>query len=199
MLIFKKHIFLKYSVLFFISIFYLPLLFADNDAAKTEQQMDKSGSGFIFYGNWCGPNHPPDMTKAAEPIDLLDAQCKTHDLCYFDKGDFDCGCDRAMVKEIDQNQKMKRFTREQYLLAQNIKLHFALSPCNGQVDGNKALPTRILTRVYNGTKNRVLNTYDRFIGNRFPGMKRTEDAPKASNKNTTAEDAVETESPEQKK
>lgn len=142
---------------------------------SAEKKSNPSDSGFIFYGNWCGPNHPPDITAAPEPVDLLDKQCKTHDFCYFDKGDFDCSCDRAMVQEIDLSQKKKLFTREQHLIAQNIKIHFALSPCNGDVNGNKILPTRVLTRIYKGTKNRVLNTYDHFIGSRFESMKRSDD------------------------
>lgn len=151
-------------------------------ASKQKTQVIKDSPGFIVYGNWCGLNHPTDMTTAAEPIDLLDSQCKTHDYCYFEKGDFDCGCDRTMVLDIDQNQKMRRFTTEQYLLAQNIKLHFALSPCNGDVNGNKALPTRILTHVYKKSKDRIFNTYDRLIGNRFPAMQRNEDPPTDANK-----------------
>ena len=143
-----------------------------NQSVNSTQNSE--ASGFIFYGNWCGPNHPPDIADAPAPIDLLDSQCKTHDFCYFEKGNFDCSCDRAMVKQLDQNQKMRRFSREQYLLAQNMKIHFALSPCNGEVNGNKALPTRVLTKIYQRSKDRVLNTYDRFIGNRFSSMKRNQ-------------------------
>jgi len=164
---------------------------------KPEQKVTKQnanstqnseGSGFIFYGNWCGPNHPPDIADAPAPIDLLDSQCKAHDFCYFEKGDFDCSCDRAMVKQLDQNQKMRRFSREQYLLAQNMKIHFALSPCNGEVKGNKALPTRVLTNVYQRSKSRVLSTYDHFIGNRFPSMKRNQNEEIINKEKTINED-----------
>lgn len=176
----KVHLLLNCLLLVTLSCSYPIIVFANDTQSEPAQKdlSDKkstpSDSGFIFYGNWCGPNHPPDITTAPEPIDLLDKQCQTHDLCYIDKGDFNCSCDRAMVKEIDLSQKKKLFNREQYLLAQNIKIHFALSPCNGEVNGNKILPTRVLTRIYKGTKNRVLNTYDRFIGNRFQSMKRSD-------------------------
>jgi len=179
------------ACLFLISVLYLypSILLAEDSNANNEQQNDtrqpniqpnSSDSGFIFYGNWCGPNHPVDITTAPDPIDLLDNQCKIHDFCYSDKGDFDCGCDRQLVTDLDNNQKKRLFTPEQYLLAQNIKLHFAFSPCNGVVEGNKVLPTRVLTRIYNGTRNRMLNTYDRFIGNRFSGMKRNGDSSNKS-------------------
>lgn len=172
------------SLIFVIlSYAYSSIVFADANHNSDEQksntpstvQSTNANSGFIFYGNWCGPNHPADITTAAPPIDLLDAQCKAHDLCYVNKGEFDCGCDRVLVTGLDQNQKKHMFTSEQYLLAQNIKLHFAFSPCNGVVDGNKVLPTRVLTRLYKGTKNRVLNTYDRLLGDRFSGMQRNKD------------------------
>lgn len=141
---------------------------ADDNLSQNKQP---STGGFAIYGNWCGPNHPADINNAPDPVDLLDKQCQTHDLCYVEKGDFDCGCDRQMVKNIDYAQHQRLYTREQNILAQNIKLHFAISPCNGEVDGNKILPTRILTRVYKGTKRRVLNTYDRFIGRHLPDQK----------------------------
>lgn len=124
-------------------------------------------SGFSIHGNWCGPNHPVDINNASNPIDLLDQQCKTHDLCYVNKGELDCGCDRTMVKEIDKTQHNKLYTPQQYFIAQNIKMHFAISPCNGDIDGNKMLPTRVLTRIYKGTKRRVVNTYEQFIGRHF--------------------------------
>jgi len=141
---------------------------------QSKKQTDISSSGFSIYGNWCGPNHPPDVNNAPEPIDLLDQQCKTHDLCYVEKGYLDCHCDRVMVLEIDQTQKSKKYTVQQYLVAQNIKIHFAVSPCNGKTAGNKMLPTRILTNVYKGTKKRVINIYDRFIGNHFHEVNESE-------------------------
>ncbi len=140
----------------------------ERNKSPIEQATNSTASGFSVYGNWCGPGHPADINNASDPIDLLDQQCKTHDLCYVDKGDLDCSCDRAMVKEIDKTQHYKLYTAQQYFVAQNIKIHFAISPCNGKVEGNKMLPTRVLTKVYKGTKRRVLNTYDRFIGQHFP-------------------------------
>ena len=119
-------------------------------------------AGFSVYGNWCGPNHPKDIKNAKNPIDILDNQCKKHDLCYVEKGEFDCSCDRNMVLDIDNTQKRNHYTQAQYLLAQNIKVHFAISPCNGEVANNKILPTRILTNIYQKTKNKALDIYDRF-------------------------------------
>lgn len=40
-------------------------------------------SGLTHYGNWCGKGN-----NGKKPIDILDAQCKKHDLCYEKKA---CG------------------------------------------------------------------------------------------------------------
>ena len=144
------------STLLFLTFFILTQPSIANDAPAKNSNPD-----FSIYGNWCGLNHPKDVNNAPSPIDILDKQCKTHDLCYVDKGDYDCSCDRSMVKEIDKTQKQKIYNPQQYLLAQNIKIHFSVSPCNGDVEGNKILPVRILTNIYQGTKHKVLNIYER--------------------------------------
>ena len=166
---------LTFIIIFCCSFIFTTTTKANDDDSTIQQDKQKQSkqvkatpsSGFSVYGNWCGPDHPADVNNAAAPIDILDKQCKTHDLCYVDKGYLDCACDRKMVIEIDNTQHQRLYTTEQYLVAQNIKLHFAISPCNGEVAGNKMLPTRVLTNVYKGTKRRVLNTYDRFIGKHF--------------------------------
>lgn len=133
-----------------------------NAESSAENKSSNSKTGFSMHGNWCGPNHPKDVNNANDPIDILDQQCKTHDLCYVDKGEFDCSCDRNMVLNIDNTQKRNSYSPKQYLLAQNIKVHFAISPCNGEVANNKILPTRIFTNIYQKTKSKALNIYDRF-------------------------------------
>lgn len=156
--------YLSIKLIISISIFLLATQsYADVSVNEDKEIFDIANKGgFSIYGNWCGPNHPKDINNADNPIDLLDSQCKTHDLCYVDKGEYDCSCDRAMVLDIDKNQLNKFYNPKQYLLAQNIKLHFAISPCNGEVENNKVLPTRILTNIYNKTKDRALNLIDRF-------------------------------------
>jgi len=52
------------------------------------------------YGNWCGANHPKDMSIAEEPIDLLDQSCKKHDYCYADEGYLSCACDNVINQEL---------------------------------------------------------------------------------------------------
>ncbi|MCK4864291.1 MAG: hypothetical protein KAT06_02600 [Gammaproteobacteria bacterium] len=138
-------------------ILYITLSIFTSSSSATD-----NANGFSMHGNWCGPNYPKDVNNADDPIDKLDQQCKTHDLCYVDKGEYDCSCDRAMVLDIDKTQKNKIYNAEQYLKSQNIKIHFALSPCNGEIKNNKALPTRILTNIYKKTKNRTLELYERF-------------------------------------
>lgn len=54
------------------------------------------------YGNWCGPNHPIDMSRAGPPIDSLDGACLRHDQCIAARGQFDCGCDIGFLNELRQ-------------------------------------------------------------------------------------------------
>ena len=51
--------------------------------------------GIPFYGNWCGPGH-----GSGDPIDALDAACRTHDICYGDYGYFNCQCDYDLLLDI---------------------------------------------------------------------------------------------------
>lgn len=53
-----------------------------------------------IYGNWCGPSHPVDMSRAAPPVDRLDAACMRHDYCVAARGDYDCGCDISLLQEL---------------------------------------------------------------------------------------------------
>lgn len=52
------------------------------------------------YGNWCGPNHPVNMSRANGPVDALDATCMRHDYCIAAKGAYSCGCDIALLQEL---------------------------------------------------------------------------------------------------
>ena len=133
-----------------------------NADTTNKNKTSNNNAGFSMHGNWCGPNHPKDVNNAKDPIDILDKQCKKHDLCYVEKGEFDCSCDRDMVLDIDKTQKHNIYNSKQYLLAQNIKVHFAVSPCNGEITNNKILPTRILTNIYQKTKGKAMDIYDRF-------------------------------------
>lgn len=47
----------------------------------------------LFHGNWCGVG---DANRAS-PIDVLDAACRAHDLCYERVGRGACICDRALL------------------------------------------------------------------------------------------------------
>ena len=152
----------QYSFIFLFSLI-ITNSYASDESVKALSTFDaKSLGGFSVYGNWCGPNHPQDVNNADNPIDILDKQCKTHDLCYVEKGEYDCSCDRAMVLDIDYTQLRKNYNTKQYITAQNMKLHFAISPCNGEVENNKVLPTRILTNIYKTTKSRAQDIFDRF-------------------------------------
>ena len=53
-----------------------------------------------LYGNWCGPNHPVDMSRAGPPLDQLDAACMRHDQCFAALGDQNCNCDISLLNEL---------------------------------------------------------------------------------------------------
>lgn len=112
---------------------------------------DESNDGYAIYGNWCGPKHPRNTATAAEPVDSLDSACKTHDICYEQKGDMDCGCDAALVKEIRQGIDRGMYATIQYQYARSIHNYFQGSPCNGD-SKDKLLPSRLLHKAYERVK-----------------------------------------------
>ncbi|MEZ5714695.1 MAG: hypothetical protein R3D85_05730 [Paracoccaceae bacterium] len=58
-----------------------------------------NGPAFPLHGNWCGIGHSGGPFAAA-PIDPLDAACMRHDICAAQRGDLDCGCDIAFMREL---------------------------------------------------------------------------------------------------
>ncbi len=69
-------------------------------AAGVAAAQDNSWIDIPIYGNWCGPNHPENMSRAAPPVDALDAACMRHDQCTAARGRFDCGCDIGLLQEL---------------------------------------------------------------------------------------------------
>lgn len=49
-----------------------------------------------YHGNFCGPR---TQNMNAKPVDILDAQCKKHDLCY-SKTFNSCQCDRGLIADV---------------------------------------------------------------------------------------------------
>ncbi|MBC6316165.1 hypothetical protein [Listeria grandensis] len=90
------------------------------------QQADADGGaqarGWKVYGNWCGPKH-----GGGKPIDYLDSICKSHDLCYADRGYFACSCDKMLIKRIDQYAKKMKW--KERLAAYAVKTYFKYAPC----------------------------------------------------------------------
>lgn len=88
---------------------------------------DQTGEkmGIPLYGNWCGPNH-----GGGEPIDYLDAQCKEHDLCYMEKGDFNCTCDQQLIAGI--RKYYSRMKPKEKVMAVVIVAYFTVAPCQSQ-------------------------------------------------------------------
>ncbi len=143
-------------------LIYLPLILT-MCAASTEID-EKSTGSLAIYGNWCGPNHPKDVNDAPEPIDVLDATCKRHDLCYEKDGYLNCQCDAVFREEIRKDLKADSYDRTQRMYAKTAELHFAVSPCDGDGKG-KAGPSKALHGLYNGVKIRIMSFVDRFSEN----------------------------------
>jgi len=83
------------------------------------------------YGNWCGPNHPVNMSQAGPPVDALDAACMRHDHCVAVQGAYSCGCDVSLLQELRQTPWQNPLIQRD---ARAIYDAIALIPCNS-VDG----------------------------------------------------------------
>ena len=69
-------------------------------------------SGLAFHGRFCGPGHPwidpldpaseREIIVRLQPLDLIDAACKRHDLCYIDEGMFARHCDQRIAARLRQ-------------------------------------------------------------------------------------------------
>lgn len=77
-----------------------------------------------IWGNWCGPGH----SGPAAPIDILDAQCKKHDLCYGSRGYFACSCDSALIANIYANYSSMSSSAK--IRAAAIVVYFTNVLCN---------------------------------------------------------------------
>lgn len=115
------------------------------------------------YGNWCGYDHPSDMSTAAPPVDELDAICMRHDYCYVEKGQFACECDKALNEELQANLSANKYQGQQKHFARSFHHYFKGSPCAGTPDG-KLGPSKALQNIYKGTKKKAIGLYDRLVG-----------------------------------
>lgn len=61
------------------------------------------------YGNWCGPGNT-HSNRNYPSIDMLDAFCKNHDLCYRDKGYGNRSCDRTFARNLKGMLNNSSFT-----------------------------------------------------------------------------------------
>lgn len=75
------------------------------------------------WGNWCGPGY----SGPAAPKDYLDTACMHHDICYGEKGYFNCSCDRELINEIWRN--MSKMKRKERLMASAVLIFFDKSAC----------------------------------------------------------------------
>ncbi len=80
-----------------------------------------------IYGNWCGPNHPANMSQASVPIDPLDAACMHHDYCTATQGEYNCGCDISFLQDLRQTRWQNPTIQRN---ARAIYDAIALVPCN---------------------------------------------------------------------
>jgi hypothetical protein len=131
-----------------------------SSATPTHQPLITNSLG--VYGNWCGPNHPKNIETADGPIDMLDASCKRHDLCYVEKGQYSCECDKIFNDELSTNLMNDVYQGKQQTYALMFYRYFKGSPCAG-VTADKVGPTRLLENIYQGTKNKAASFYDRII------------------------------------
>lgn len=118
---------------------------------------------FGKYGNWCGLDYPRNMNTAGLPINELDASCMRHDMCYAEKGKYNCECDKVLSEELETNLLTDNYPTAQKYYAQSIYQYFKSSWCNGIPD-SKIGASRALQNIYNQTSQHAANIYDYIIG-----------------------------------
>ncbi|MDH5326561.1 MAG: hypothetical protein OEZ68_09215 [Gammaproteobacteria bacterium] len=129
---------------------------------SSHKQYNKRTAGkFPIYGNWCGPDHPVDTSKAPTPIDHLDASCQVHDLCYEEKGYFDCGCDAQLTASIRLGLEQGVYKGSERHMARTVHNYFKASPCNGDTK-DKVAPTRVLQKAYKSGEEAAINIWNKF-------------------------------------
>lgn len=127
-----------------ISLMFLSIsvIFAGVNVASAQSRFQITAP---IYGNWCGPQHPVDMSRAAPPVNLLDAACMRHDYCVAAQGEYNCGCDISFLQEL-------RSTRWPNPMVQNsaraIYDAIALVPCDTP-DGTTYKQTLFAVDLFN--------------------------------------------------
>ena len=77
------------------------------------------------YGHWCGPGHSGPQS----PIDVVDAACRDHDLCYATHGWGNPMCDAYLVHELSiRLDHPSTLTKRGYVFAWVIYFVFSLRP-----------------------------------------------------------------------
>lgn len=123
---------------------------------NSENQISLTQRAMPVYGNWCGANHPKDMSIAEEPIDLLDQSCKKHDHCYADEGYLSCACDNVINQELIAGLKENKFGKTEAVVARSFHLYFNGSPCNGD-HSTKVAPSRLIHNVVKKASDRTVD------------------------------------------
>ncbi len=118
---------------------------------------------FALYGNWCGPEHPKIMSNALLPIDQLDASCMRHDLCYADKGNYACECDKIISEELKVYLLAESHSPDQKYYARSFYQYFKNSWCYGTPD-SKTGASRALHSLYKNTSEKTTSVYDYILG-----------------------------------
>jgi hypothetical protein len=124
-----SNITIKYIKIALLSIFIIPTVSA--------------ASGLPIYGNWCGPGFPVKGENPI-PIDIIDEQCKQHDLkydiCELHTDTLVCEAiaDLELVDSIRGN--LDGLDRGQLLVANNIAKYFSVqAPMKKRTDKTKKL------------------------------------------------------------
>eukprot|EP00026_Physarum_polycephalum_P019935 Phypoly_transcript_22213.p1 GENE.Phypoly_transcript_22213~~Phypoly_transcript_22213.p1 ORF type:complete len:167 (+),score=25.42 Phypoly_transcript_22213:103-603(+) len=86
------------------------------------------GLKFKFHGNYCGLGHG-DATYKEEPVDSIDAICKTHDQCYDNQQYLDCLCDHNFIKDMRAATTDPKHSKELQKKANLMAAWFESSAC----------------------------------------------------------------------
>lgn len=128
--------------------------------------LDLEVPGFALHGNFCGKETPKinaksdaeEIKKLEEivPIDIVDAACKEHDICYLENPSDHEYCDDEIVLHME-NMEKKFEDKNCRVLAKSIKLFFDTKNSNpialwdskySNNDKLKELPTVTAQNMY---------------------------------------------------
>jgi len=102
---------------------FLGELFQDDDLTPAPEGFGPTKKFYKFYGKYAGPGNAGDDPENPNPIDVVDAAAREHDICYFKNGKGNPECDRQFVKNLEDVLR-GNLTQKQRMAARMMRSYF---------------------------------------------------------------------------